>query len=201
MNPEIGTFISKEFYQGEIINAEDTKTKVNNFGLFGGHSAVFVDVPITVDKGESGGNGQSCYRSGEIRTVLETMSQLFMKNPGKSLEIGVISYYKGQSDRIRQEAHARFSEETLKNVEINTVDSFQGKEFDIVILSCVRSNHKANARSSLGFIYDSPNRINVSLSRAKRLLIVIGDSQTLARSEPIRDYIEHGIAGIPPTCA
>jgi uncharacterized protein (UPF0147 family) len=191
MNPEIGSFISNEFYQGEIINAEDTKAKVNNFGLFDGHSTVFVDVPITVDKGESGGKGRPLYRVGEINVILETMSRLFMKNPGKPLEIGVISYYKGQADRIRDEVHKRFSEETLKNVEINTVDSFQGKEFDIVLLSCARSNNIPNVRNSLGFLYESPNRINVSLSRAKRLLVVVGDSQTLKRSEPIRDYVEY----------
>ena len=63
---------------------------------------------------------------------------------------------------------------------IGTVDSFQGKEFDVVILSATRSNtierKEGNVRKVFGFL-TSENRLNVAFSRAQRLLIVCGDSE------------------------
>lgn len=55
-------------------------------------------------------------------------------------------------------------------IEINTVDSFQGSECDIIIMSCVKSE-------GIGFVKD-PNRLNVSLTRAKHVLILCGNFRT-----------------------
>lgn len=54
-----------------------------------------------------------------------------------------------------------------KNIEVNTVDSFQGQEQDIIIMSCVRSK-------GIGFVSD-PNRLNVSLTRARHSMILVGN--------------------------
>ena len=56
-----------------------------------------------------------------------------------------------------------------------TVDQAQGSESDIVILSCVRSNHNRN----IGFV-SNPNRLNVAVSRARERIVVIGSTNTLA---------------------
>ena len=61
---------------------------------------------------------------------------------------------------------------------INTVDSFQGQEKDIIIISCVRSNEQAN----IGFLLDE-RRINVALTRAKHLMLVVGNGYTLGSNE------------------
>jgi len=65
----------------------------------------------------------------------------------------------------------------LENINVNTVDSFQGQESDIVILSCVRSGTR-----SLGFLTDK-RRLNVSITRARFSLIIFGDSQTLSKDK------------------
>lgn len=61
----------------------------------------------------------------------------------------------------------------LKKVAVHTVDSFQGSEASVVIVSMVRSNNN----SSIGFLSDS-RRLNVAITRAKDLLIIVGDGNT-----------------------
>jgi superfamily I DNA and/or RNA helicase len=63
----------------------------------------------------------------------------------------------------------------IPNLEVNTIDSFQGQEADVVYISLVRSN----AEGEIGFLKDY-RRMNVAMTRAKKGLIVIGDSATLA---------------------
>ena len=70
-------------------------------------------------------------------------------------------------------------------IELGTVDSFQGKDFPLVILSSVKSNRDGR----VGFL-SLPNRLNVAISRAKNQVILLGDSATLthadAGSEPFK---------------
>jgi superfamily I DNA and/or RNA helicase len=82
-------------------------------------------------------------------------------------DIAVIAPYKDQVDLINQ--HNKF-----QNVEIDTVDAFQGREKEMIIFSAVRSNND----NTIGFLRDL-RRLNVALTRAKRKLIFIGDSSTI----------------------
>jgi hypothetical protein len=66
------------------------------------------------------------------------------------------------------------TEEDAEDIRVMTVDSFQGSECDCVILSFVRSNECHD----IGFIKD-PRRLNVALTRAKFLLLAVGDTKTL----------------------
>lgn len=75
-----------------------------------------------------------------------------------------------------------------KSVEIGSIDGFQGREKEAIILSLVRSNEKGE----VGFLADT-RRMNVAMTRARRLLIVLGDSATLARHPfyaQFLDYVE-----------
>lgn len=192
MNPIIGDFVSNEFYQdqGGIRSPEEMKKKTNDFKIFDGKNVAFVDIPVIKGK-EDGVAGGSTFRTVEIEEVLKIMAEIYKNNPGQQPNIGVLSFYGEQKARIEAGAKERFSSEQLANVEFGTVDSFQGKEFDIVLLSCVRSNGADNARKAVGFLYESPNRINVALSRAKRLLALIGDSETISKSEPLKHFVQY----------
>ena len=189
MNPLIGDFISNEFYEGGIKSAPNTVAKVNNFGLFGGKSLAFIDIPATRGKEEE--VLTSYCRPIEIEKTIQLMASLFSKNPGTCLDVGVLSFYKTQINEIEKKARESFSSEQLSRTEFGTVDSFQGKEFDIVIISCVRSNGSDNAKAAVGFLSNSPNRINVALSRAKKLLVLIGDSETLNKSDSLNHFIKY----------
>lgn len=83
-----------------------------------------------------------------------------------------------------EEIQKFLDEEQKRLVEVGTVDAFQGKEYDYVILSAVRSNEiKNDPQKSVGFLV-KPNRLCVAFSRAQRQLIVCGDPNTLQQVDP-----------------
>ena len=70
-------------------------------------------------------------------------------------------------------------------VTVNTIDSFQGQERDVIYLSLVRSND----RSEIGFLKDY-RRMNVAMTRARMKLVVIGDSATLGNDSFYSDFLD-----------
>jgi len=102
--------------------------------------------------------------------------------------IGIISFYAGQVELIRKlimqsrlidakkESEAVLLCRGRIRVSVNSVDSFQGKECPIIILSFTRSNHYKN----IGFV-DDANRLNVAMSRARKKLILLGDTKTFIK--------------------
>lgn len=66
----------------------------------------------------------------------------------------------------------------LEQVCVSTVDSYQGRQLDVIILSCVRANRSA---AGVGFVADM-RRMNVSITRAKRALWILGSAATLHHS-------------------
>ena len=93
--------------------------------------------------------------------------------------IAVITPYAAQARLIRHLCK-------VEGVEIDTVDGFQGREKEVILISCVRSNREG----IIGFLGDT-RRMNVALTRAKRKLIVIGDSATLANHEFYADMLRY----------
>jgi superfamily I DNA and/or RNA helicase len=74
---------------------------------------------------------------------------------------------------------------TRHRLRVDTVDAFEGREEDVVVISLVRSN----PHGDLGFLR-LPNRLNVAVSRARRLVAVVGDSTTLAKDPLFETLIE-----------
>lgn len=85
-------------------------------------------------------------------------------------DIAVISPYRGQVRALR----THLVQACSQGLEVSTIDSFQGREALVVVVDTVRSN----ARAEVGFLNDI-RRMNVALSRAKRFLLIVGDSATL----------------------
>ncbi len=93
-------------------------------------------------------------------------------------QIGVICGYNNQRNFIvsllNHVARHEKDKDRLKEIKVSTVDAFQGQEKEVIILATTRSNEKL----SIGFL-DEPKRFNVSVTRARRLLIVVGNFETL----------------------
>ncbi|HEY7157164.1 MAG TPA: C-terminal helicase domain-containing protein, partial [Gemmataceae bacterium] len=83
-------------------------------------------------------------------------------------DVAVIAPYAAQVRRLRELL-------PVAGLEIDSVDGFQGREKEVVVLSLVRSNRE----DEIGFLADV-RRLNVALTRARRKLLVIGDSATLS---------------------
>lgn len=88
--------------------------------------------------------------------------------------VAIISPYKAQVNYLTKMLKD-ISSETIKNIDINTVDAFQGQEKDLVIISAVRSD-------KIGFIYDE-RRLNVALTRAKFACVIFGNANFLSTNE------------------
>jgi len=96
--------------------------------------------------------------------------------------IAVISPYDAQVQRLRQALAA----EAERGLEVDTVDGFQGREKEAVIVSLVRSNDAGE----VGFLADV-RRMNVALTRARKKLVVVGDGATVARHAFYARFLEH----------
>lgn len=104
----------------------------------------------------------------------------------EKIRLGIITPYSAQVDRLEHLAENSAILEPIQSfISINTVDAFQGQERDVIAISFVRSNDKGE----VGFLADI-RRTNVAMTRAKKKLLMVGDSATLASHEFYDELIE-----------
>lgn len=184
MPVRLGELISKYFYDGKLENpagAEFSESKKTGLPVKWQSGVLFVN---TGHRENPHDDGNSSWRQNPCNAdvVVETLQLLSDRLP--SCNVSVIAGYRGQvellRDRFRYERCLNGRPEDL----INTVDGFQGRESDVVIYDVVRSSQ---GRNTVGFL-DEPRRLNVALSRAKKLLIIVGDATFLSsRAKPGKD--------------
>lgn len=120
------------------------------------------------------------YRT-EASNVEKIVTKFFKSGvvPG---QIGVVTPYEGQRSYIvnYMQFNGSLKKDLYKEIEVASVDAFQGREKDYIILSCVRSNE----HQGIGFLND-PRRLNVALTRAKYGVVILGNPKVLSK---VRDY-------------
>ena len=172
MHDDIMGFSSSEFYDGELMADELVKTHLL-CGLPGVKKTLLTETPLhfidtagaSYDE-ETDPEGESKFNVEEANLALKQVEELLSAGV-KTEEIAIITPYAAQVRLLRE----KFSDEIL---EIDSVDGFQGREKEAVIVSMVRSNPD----NEIGFLADI-RRMNVAMTRARRKLIVIGDSATI----------------------
>lgn len=118
----------------------------------------------------------SKFNEGEVEIAVKHFKKL--KNYGiKSENIAIISPYSAQVSLLREQPE-------ISEAEINSIDAFQGREKDVIILSLVRSNPEG----IVGFLNEM-RRLNVAMTRARKQLVIIGDSETLSRNEELKELV------------
>jgi len=192
MNERLMEFPSKEFYNGKIkaydcvknITLLDLGIRVFHFGepwdsiLNPKEPLIFVDTSKHPEKWERQRKGSLSRENPLEAKLVKEIVQRLLRMGIKPELIGVITPYDDQRDLISS---------LIENdeIEVKTVDGYQGREKEAIILSFVRSNKKGE----LGFLTDL-RRLNVSLTRAKRKLIAIGDSETLSAHPTYKRFME-----------
>ncbi len=173
MNEEIAEFPNREFYDGKLKADEQVKRRTLRDILPESVDEDSEDVkPFlfidTCDELEERVRKGSTSREnpGEAKLVKDVAERLLNRGI-RPEDIAVISPYDDQVAQIKRMLH-------VEGLEIKTVDGFQGREKEVVIVSFVRSNKSG----TIGFLKDL-RRLNVSITRAKRKLVLIGDSNTL----------------------
>ncbi len=185
MNEQIMGYSSQIFYQNKLKAHASVAQRL----LFANDKPVlFID---TAGCGfEEKLEGTSSTNPEEAALLLKHLTQLALQwnaqNRNENFpSIAIISPYKQQIQVLNEQLfHVPELQPYLSNISANTVDSFQGQERDIVYISMTRSNQEGN----IGFLADI-RRMNVAMTRARKKLVVVGDSATLAQFPFYADFI------------
>ncbi|MFN2451555.1 MAG: DEAD/DEAH box helicase [Candidatus Dormibacteria bacterium] len=174
MHPDIAAYVSAASYEGKLSDAPEVEKYPFITRKPFPVALHFVDTEGMRGGRERRGPGGALRNEAEVRVAAQVVRLLDERAPAE-LSMAVIAMYAEQVERLRQALGRRRFKRPVK---IDTVDSFEGREEDIVVISLVRSNE----RGRIGFLR-VPNRLNVAISRAKRLVACIGDSATLRHGE------------------
>jgi superfamily I DNA and/or RNA helicase len=196
MHPAIAKIVSDCFYGGELTtNPEKAALYRSKTPIVGSWSAdtefkpiTFIDLPYVRNEPKCGCEDRRppWNNPKEAEAVISAISKLKVvgevNKSGKPPSLAILSPYREQVKLIKSKIAQRSG--SLKNLEqfgspfpdgeyCGTVDSFQGDEADVVVVSLVRNNHHSTPTKALGFLQDN-RRTNVLLSRAKWMMIIVG---------------------------
>ena len=186
MHPEISIFPSQAFYDGRLLDGPGMATARirpwHSDWLLGPYQ--FFDVQ---GMQQSGSRGHSLTNAAEADVAIRLFRRLLSRAGGYDItgKVGVISPYKGQIALLRDRFKREFGEDITDTIDFNTTDSFQGRECEIIIFSCVRASPRG-----IGFLKDI-RRMNVGITRAKSSLWVLGNSSSLSQGEFWQKMIEN----------
>ncbi|PIY13272.1 MAG: IGHMBP2 family helicase [Flexibacter sp. CG_4_10_14_3_um_filter_32_15] len=198
MNEQIMEFSNQKFYKGNLKAFETNKNHV----LYQNLAPVeFVDTAGCGFSEIQDEETLSRYNPKEAKLVVSHLERLFeeilqkietkeIENPKEFIDnfsVGVLSTYKAQVYLLRDLIRKNdLLTNYFNQITIHTVDGFQGQEREVMYISLVRSNEKGE----IGFLKDL-RRFNVAITRAKKRLVVFGDSATLGSDEFYKDFLDY----------
>ena len=181
MHESIAQIANVIFYEGKLRTSENVAKRILSLKadshqfLNPQTPVVFIDTSKVEYYDDNVGSG--CSNTEEAKYIAHIVS-LFVKDGIKTEEIGVVTPYVKQKYLIKS-----FLKETkIMDAEVDTVHKFQGREKDIIIISFARSKKYGLSQYTLKFI-ENETLVNVAITRAKKKLILVGNSKTLCQSE------------------
>jgi len=183
MHPKLSEFPSNTFYDGNLQNgvSADERFHFNvNFPWPNNNKPTFFYHIVGTEEFSASGTS---YINRQEADMIGLIVKTFMKCTVKAEQIGIITPYEGQRCYIVSHISKNIG---ITEIEVASVDSFQGREKDYIILSCVRSND----HNGIGFL-DDPRRLNVALTRARYGLVIVGNAMALAKHQLWSNLLYH----------
>lgn len=195
MHENIMNFSNKHFYNNDLI--ADVSVKDTRLSYDENEHLLFTPFDF-IDTAGCGYNevlnleSLSTSNVEEAQLLLNHLKSLLSQyengnKQNKKIKIGIISPYKEQVQLITMKiSEDDFFKNYLSQIAIKTIDGFQGQERDVIYISLVRSNEN----QEIGFLADT-RRMNVALTRAKKKLVVIGDSSTFGNHPFYKSFLDY----------
>ncbi|MEM6803028.1 MAG: AAA domain-containing protein [Bacteroidota bacterium] len=191
MHEQIMGFSARQFYKAELY--ADERVRHHRIGE-NFEPLLFIDTAGCGFDEKLNQNSRSTSNPDEAQLLLKhlalSLNQIHEEVPDtfdKGFSVGIISPYKAQIQTIRNQLqNSPMLSSFQELIRIHTVDGFQGQERDLIYISLVRSN----AKGDIGFLKDV-RRMNVALTRARKKLVVIGDSATLGKHPFYQDFLDY----------
>ncbi|KAK2466665.1 hypothetical protein APHAL10511_000923 [Amanita phalloides] len=185
MHPCLSDFPSNMFYEGSLQNGVTAPERLRKNVDF---PWPVPDTPMffyqNLGQEEISSSGTSFLNRTEASNVEKIVTKFF-KSGVVPAQIGIVTPYEGQRSYIvnYMQFNGSLKKDLYKEIEVASVDAFQGREKDYIILSCVRSNE----HQGIGFLND-PRRLNVALTRAKYGVVILGNPKVLSK-HPLWHYL------------
>lgn len=202
MDPAIAEIVSKAFYGGDLTTAQKRRDEVDTKPIpFTERAPLPVSPIVVVDFPHVNATGSRqrlergrprWHNPSEVESVVDVLRLVRPSGTGKKPTLAVLSPYAAQVERLTERIGTAVKSGDLGHLRdfgsirddgqgfVGTVDSFQGSEADLVVMSLVRNN-EGSGSSALGFLRDR-RRMNVAISRAKCKLVFVGSLQFLAEA-------------------
>lgn len=178
-HPEILHLPSQLFYKGELIPCKDDKSSSMTWAEIlpnRDFPVLFIGVQ---GYDEREGSNPSWFNRTEASKVVEIIKKLTISQDLREEDIGVITPYRQQVLKLKKALEGV----DMPAIKVGSVEQFQGQEREVIIISTVRSTIKHNEfdkNHCLGFL-SNPRRFNVAITRAKSLLIIIGNPHIISK--------------------
>mmetsp|Transcript_9656 Transcript_9656/g.35382 ORF Transcript_9656/g.35382 Transcript_9656/m.35382 type:complete len:730 (+) Transcript_9656:147-2336(+) len=195
MNAQIMQWASDELYEGKLVahptvsqrHLQELEGIVE--GAKGDAESASAPVLLYIDTSgcedmeeEVEEEGDSKANPGEVDVVIAHVTAL-MKEGVEAAEIGIITPYNAQAALLKER---RAESSALAPIEISSVDGFQGREKDAIVITMVRSNEKGE----VGFLADN-RRMNVAVTRARRQCALVCNGETVAHDEFLKRMVSY----------
>ncbi len=193
MSSAIMGFSNQYFYNNELIADESVAAHslINDESSYLSKSIEFIDTAGCSFDEIQNPETLSHFNPKEGEILFQHLQQLLVDYSVNvdlpALDIGIISPYKEQREWLKENlSHMELDKSKLHSLSIKTIDGFQGEERDVIYISLVRSNDQ----HEIGFLSDL-RRMNVAITRARKKLVVIGDSATVGSSPFYQSFLEY----------
>ena len=175
MHPQISSFPARKFYRNGLKDSQVLSSSKIFHVLRGFGPLIFFELPESHEQSHNSQYITWCNLDETRIVALISKALLCLFSCLEEFSIGIIAGYNGQINELE---NYEYYKKKILDLQINTVDGFQGKEKDFIFFSCVRSK----LERGIGFLSDC-RRINVAFTRAKSCLWCIGNSETLEKNK------------------